>query len=308
MNQCNYCNKKYSTYKNLWRHIKNYHDKDNLEYKCNYCTKTYKHYQSKTRHEKSCNKNNNIIKVEEDDKKTITNITNNTINNNINNVNNIVNIHINPAGSEDINCLTYDDIKHIFTQDYNKLIKLIELINFNEKHPENHTFCNTSLEGKYVNVINSKNNKVEKHNKTDFFDFVLLNALNNMELIFYKIKNTISKKKSDELLKLINDTKYLHIVNKKANKAARTQINQISYNNKDMIQNTWKAVEVEDKGLDDEILDNDEETINNEEEKINNKEGKINNAEEKIESSNSESSDSSDSEDSFYINKKKLII
>ena len=137
---------------------------------------------------------------------------------------------------------------------------MIELLNFNEKHPENHNFCNTSLEGKYVNVMNMKSNKIEKQNKRDFFDYVLVTALNKMEIIYYKIRNTLTNEKANDLKKLINETRDLHIVNKIATKAAKTHINQISYNNKDMIQNTWNNVDadLEDKKeLDDSDTDTD---------------------------------------------------
>jgi hypothetical protein len=75
-----------------------------------------------------------------------------------------------------------------------------------------------------------------------------------MEIIYYKIRNTLTNEKANDLKKLINETRDLHIVNKIATKAAKTHINQISYNNKDMIQNTWNNVDadlIEDKKNDD---------------------------------------------------------
>lgn len=272
INNCNICNKNYSSYKNLWRHNKKFHSEEELKVKCKYCFKVYKHSQSKTRHEKTCKdikliKNDNITS-----NNIINNITNNT--NNITNttVNNILNININPSGNEDLNCLSYEDIKYIFKAEKNCLIKLTETLNFNEKYPENHNFCNTSLEGKYINVLNN-NNKIEKQNKKDFFDLVLYNALNKMKIIFDRIKNKITKEKVMELQQLMDDTKKVHVSNEDVKKAYTTQINQISYNNKDLVQNTWKI-------KNDNLIEN-----------------------KTLDSSDSDTSDSDSSEDSFYIKK-----
>jgi hypothetical protein len=203
----------------------------------------------------------------------INNITNNTNNITNNTFNNILNININPSGNENLNCLTYEDIKYIFKAEKNCLLKLTETLNFNEKYPENHNFCNTSLEGKYINVLNI-NNKIEKQNKKDFFDLVLYNALNKMKVIFDRIKNKITKEKVLELQILMDDVKKVHISNENVKKAYTTQINQISYNNKDLVQNTWK-----------------------------NKSNNILALEEESNETNSDTSDSDSSEDSFYMNK-----
>jgi hypothetical protein len=203
----------------------------------------------------------------------INNITNNTNNITNNTFNNILNISINPSGNENLNCLTYEDIKYIFKAEKNCLLKLTETLNFNEKYPENHNFCNTSLEGKYINVLNI-NNKIEKQNKKDFFDLVLYNALNKMKVIFDRIKNKITKEKVLELQILMDDVKKVHISNENVKKAYTTQINQISYNNKDLVQNTWK-----------------------------NKSNNILALEEESNETNSDTSDSDSSEDSFYMNK-----
>jgi hypothetical protein len=261
---CIHCKKEYSSKSGLWYH----NTKPCLKlskFNCKFCNQEFNNRQNKWKHEKICQENKEIIEYKTLSKNKNISITNNNSNNNITNtVNNIVNININPVGNEDLNCLTYEDIKYIFKEEHNCLTKLIELLNFNEKHPENHNFCNTSLEGKYVNVMNMKSNKVEKQNKRDFFDYVLVTALNKMEIIYYKIRNTLTNEKANDLKKLINETRDLHIVNKIATKAAKTHINQISYNNKDMIQNTWNNVDadlIEDKkNYDKKVYDSDTDT------------------------------------------------
>jgi len=231
---CLACKKEYSSKSGLWYHNTKPCKKIVFKHICTKCNKEFNNRQNKWKHEKICNNiptNNNIINN--------TNITNNNITNNTT-VNNILNININPSGNEDLNCLTYEDIKYIFKAEKNCLIKLTETLNFNEKYPENHNFCNTSLEGKYINVLNN-NNKIEKQNKKDFFDLVLYNALNKMKIIFDRIKNKITKEKVMELQQLMDDTKKVHVSNEDVKKAYTTQINQISYNNKDLVQNTWKS-------------------------------------------------------------------
>ena len=268
---CLGCKKEYSSKSGLWYHNTKPCNKNNKKnkYNCGKCNKEFNNRQNKWKHEKICKNNldnktnNNIIN---------NNITNNNITNN-NTINNILNININPSGNENLNCLTYEDIKYIFKAEKNCLLKLTETLNFNEKYPENHNFCNTSLEGKYINVLNI-NNKIEKQNKKDFFDLVLYNALNKMKVIFDRIKNKITKEKVLELQILMDDVKKVHFSNENVKKAYTTQINQISYNNKDLVQNTWK-----------------------------NKSNNILALEEESNETNSDTSDSDSSEDSFYMNK-----
>jgi hypothetical protein len=78
---CTVCNKLYSSYKSLWKHNKNIHNKDessivtilsssnntNKTYACEYCTKIFNNRQGKFRHEKTCKQKeivDNKIKLE----------------------------------------------------------------------------------------------------------------------------------------------------------------------------------------------------------------------------------------------------
>ena len=123
---------------------------------------------------------------------TPTSINNGSINNGtINNITN--NFVINKIGEEALNKISYDDIKDIFRQQKNCLYHAIKYVNFNEKIPENHNFYNSSLEGKYVNVFNVDKKEVEKKNKKDFYDTVLISAINIMTSLYDKIKDSVSK-------------------------------------------------------------------------------------------------------------------
>ena len=124
------------------------------------------------------NKNNKII-----------NTTNNNNNGTINNITN--NFVINKIGEESISKLKFKDIKNIFREQKNCLYHAIKYVNFNEKIPENHSFYNSSLEGKYINVFNNDNNEIEKKNKKDFFDSILLSSINmiNLKMIYLRKNN-----------------------------------------------------------------------------------------------------------------------
>ncbi len=41
-------------------------------------------------------------------------------------------------------------------QELNCIISLISLLNFNQEIPENHTFCTTALNDKYISTINTE--------------------------------------------------------------------------------------------------------------------------------------------------------
>jgi len=274
--KCKICIKNYSSYQSLWIHNKKYHndnvshdksyishssvnDKPNISqtsindksniYSCKYCNNTYKHFQSRWKHEKSCKeKNNEIIKLKNEIEQLKSNnktnnkiITTNSNNNNTNNgtINNVNNTFIiNKIGEETVNKLSYDDIKDIFRQHKNCLYHAISYVNFNKNIPENHNFYNSSLEGKYINVFNNDKNEIEKKNKKDFFDTILLSSINITNLLYDKIKDSVSKKKQGVLKKMVDEIRnFSHINHNK--KIYITNFNEISYNNKNVVKNTW---------------------------------------------------------------------
>ena len=264
---CLICNKKYATYQTLWTHNKKFHKSDPIQtkkteekkYSCTFCNKDFKLRQYRWKHEKICKKNNKDIielknKINELEKHIIDKVPNNIVNN-INNGSIINNITINNFGNESITNLTYEEIKKIAKKNINCLLYITKLLNFNEKYPENHSFCTTSLEGNYVTVYNKDKKILEKKNKNDFYDIVLLNSINKInDLIFHlEFTDDINKKKLGKkyiakLENIINNNEYIY--SNRHKKIYKTNINEISYNKKDTILNTWN------KELNNNILSN----------------------------------------------------
>ena len=232
--KCNICNKLYSSYQSLWIHNKKYHQtiaqirthiahvstvsahNSALQvlnnHNCKFCNKNFSRNYCVTRHEQTCKQkveDNKIVLLENKIKELESKIDNKsnkitTNNNNINHgtINNNTFI-INKIGEESISKLKFKDIKNIFREQKNCLYHAIKYVNFNEKIPDN--FYNSSLEGKYINVFNNDNNEIEKKNKKDFFDSILLSSINITNLLYDKFKNDLSKKKQIKLQNMVKE-------------------------------------------------------------------------------------------------------
>jgi hypothetical protein len=263
---CLLCKKDYTSYMGFWKHNKSKHPQKNTQDKiekvidkpieiqvensqtCKYCGKEFYNYKNCWRHEKyNCkiNKNNKIIQsknnqIIENQNNIQTqiienqNIQNNNIQNN--NITNNINITFNKIGCEDISILNQDEIEEIVDNGLNCVIKLIELMNFNKEYPQNHTFCTTSLNNKYVSTLNTETNEIEKQRKVDIFDNVLRYALTHIDMLKDNITNSNKKKEFDnkinDLYKIIGDTSYRKIYHE--------QLNVLSYNKRNIINNTWE--------------------------------------------------------------------
>jgi hypothetical protein len=274
--RCKTCNKNYSSASSLWNHNNNFHNEKqpkttkkqpknnqkttkkqplNNELKrnnliCKFCNKIFYHYNNRWRHEKTCKikEENEILKS-----KTTNNTTNNNItNNNTTNNGTINNITINAFGSERIDKFPVKELKKFIRND-NYLYNIIEYINFNEKYPENHSFCSTSLEGKYISKLNPETNKIEKISKDRFLDTVYETANEKIDNILFEIdnnkdfRNQFKEKYINHLRSKYEHIYDLHMRDCIYKKKYKTDINQLSYNKKDLIQNTWSKIKELDK-------------------------------------------------------------
>ncbi len=297
--KCVICNKHYKSYKSLWNHNNKFHSgndnhtdnhdnhsdnhndysKSGLDkkYSCVKCNKKFKHFQNRWRHEKSCNQNqdsniNNIIVKMQKEIETLKNKPN-TVINNINNINKgtinkgpVYNF-LNKIGNENLNILTEKEIEYIMDQELNCIISLISMLNFNQEIPENHTFCTTALNDKYISTINTETLEIEKQRKKDFFDNLLWSGINKMKLLYDKLKYKKSKKALDYKRNIENLTEYL-VIDDKGKKTFIELINALTFNNRHLVQSTWLQLKnnqlPENKRLDlpDEDLDNEQPVIN----------------------------------------------
>ncbi len=261
---CKLCNLNYKSRTGLWKHNKNYHDNIKKNHNennqkstnvCIYCEKVLSDRQSRWRHEKICKKKNNIeeinkVKEEFNDKiqklesqieviknkpSNITNIKN--INNGTINKGPVYNFLTKP-GEENINILTEKEMEQIIEQEMNCLVYLVEHLNFNEKHPENHSFCTTALNDKYISTMNTETLTIEKKRKKDFFDTMLNASLKNIRFLYDRLKN----KKTPKLIKfketMDNLTEYI-VVNNKGKKAYVEMMNTLTFNKRHLTQATW---------------------------------------------------------------------
>ena len=196
---CKICNKSYLNSNSFGNHRRKFHNNIDQKYSCNYCNKKFNNYQNRWKHEKICKKqNNNIItnNINTINSHNMTNSHNNI--NNDNRINNNFNLNvtfkINSCGDEKISDLSLDEVKEILLscgEFKESMTKFIELVNFNERLPENHSFCMTDLKSKYVSSYDNATKKIKKNRKTYHFDQLFNNAAKQIKKIYDNNKNKI---------------------------------------------------------------------------------------------------------------------
>jgi hypothetical protein len=211
INYCNLCNKNYTSNQKLLIHNNKYHNK----IQCAYCKKEFTRLDNIKRHDNIC--------------KMRINYTNKVSNNIINNIANC-----------DINHLTDAEINQIFNINEINILNFIELVYFNERLPTNHSFCTTNFTSIYGSIYNDKLNKIDKDQKKDIFNNILNISINKIELLLFimYIKNLNNNYNIQEhLLRLKN----IQLIDSSdiIKKEIFESINLMSYNNREMIQNTW---------------------------------------------------------------------
>jgi hypothetical protein len=189
----------------------------------------------------------------------ISNISNNTLNNN--NVNNgTVNIYINKTGTENVLELNDSEKNEIFNKELSGIVSFIKFINFNERLPNNHSFCTKSLEGKYLLSYNTEEEKIESVRKKYFYHELLNNSVEKMEILYKSCKNNFSKEKQLKVENTIQSLKEIkdRDLSNKVLKEIKNKLIEISYNSRDTVLNTWdnpnnniKPMKIKD---DDELL------------------------------------------------------
>jgi hypothetical protein len=88
---------------------------------------------------------------------------------------------INKTGAENMDLLNYNEVSTIFDNEISSVIKLIELVNFSDNKPQNHSFCSTALESPYLSYYNTDTNSVNKERKR-YFEEVICKSIRNHSL------------------------------------------------------------------------------------------------------------------------------
>ena len=260
---CDQCNKNYKTYQSIWNHNKKFHNNQNIQittkerkYICIKCNKLFTRKDNMKNHMNNiCKNKQELDKVEQmtleivELKKELREIKTGTKPDNkiveINNINNgIINnniIYINKPGTENLLELTKDEIKEIFNKDITCILSYIEKVNFNDRLKTNHSFCTTNLAGAYLSVFDTNNSKIKQNRKKFFFDDIINIAVSKIEELYklYKSYFTIEKQNNiEETLIKINELKNMDM-NKRIYKEMLKQLNILSYNDKNIVENTW---------------------------------------------------------------------
>ena len=252
---CDRCNKKFRRNANLKYH------------KQNTCKNKLINNDNDNNNDDNNNNNNNNNNININDlqneiiklKNKVNNMSNNNIipaNNNIttnnNNNNNLVNngtvnniIYINKTGSENVLELNESEINEIFNKEVSGIVSFIKFINFNERLPNNHSFCAKSLEGKYLLSYNIEEEKIESVRKKYFYQELLNNSVEKMELLYstcYKIC------KAYFIIKSIIDI--IRIFGKNSNMSDKSCKNTFPKNKQTKIENTIQSLkEIKDRDL-----------------------------------------------------------
>ena len=184
------------------------------------------------------------------------NTTNTNNSHNTNNVtNNITILDYNAAKFED---LTYNEIRHLIKYGRDNVIDIIKLFNFNKRLPQYHSFCSTSLEGKYISVYNPERKRIEKVSKKKFYDKILNNSINNLDMLelFIEMDKSIRDILNKKYLSMLHDRNIDYAkksTNKKYMKQYKNNINELTYNNNKVVLDTWSTLPKDKK--------DDEETV-----------------------------------------------
>jgi hypothetical protein len=249
--ECEICNAKYKTRSGLWKHTSVYHSvnqKVELEknFFCSKCNRGFKHYQSRWKHEKSCETQEMTVLKEEfkqlkEEVKELKNkpsvINNYTTNNTLNDKKIIIN---NTPGSESIAHLSVEQQRGIMNKGLSSLMYLIQTTNFNVDSPEYHSYCVTALNDKHASMIDVKTNSIIKTEKNELFDKILIGNIKKLEAM---CSNKEFGHNEREVYRLkLESLKDLLFKNKRGLKKYYNELNLLSYNNKDLIIDTWASL------------------------------------------------------------------
>jgi hypothetical protein len=243
--ECIYCNKQFSCYNSMNRHIQKCKNKQNI-------IKENEELKNKTKQQEQQilnieKKLDNITnKMEEIINKTSTeliNMTNNTTNNGTinntsnNNSNNTItnNINIFKLGSETIleNLPKEKQLCILRMPEYKALLEAIRITHFDKDHPEGHNWYNSNLRENFVIVYDKENNKSMRDYKEDVVDFVIQQRINELEELGDKHKYELNDTELNNIDYIVKTDYPPHISEK---------VKIMAHQNKDIVSKTLNKV------------------------------------------------------------------
>ena len=112
------------------------------------------------------------------------------------------------------------------------------------------SYCVTALNDKHASMIDTKTNSIIKADKLELYDKVLYGTLNKLEKLSADPAFSIEEK--TKYIEMVERLKNVLFVHKKGLRKYYSEINLLSYNNKDLIQETWNGL----KKLDEIVISN----------------------------------------------------
>ena len=130
------------------------------------------------------------------------------------------------------------------------LMYLIETTNFDKSTPENHSYCVTAINDKHASMVDTKTNSIIKTDKMELYDKVLAGNLNKLEKL--SGDGEFNQKEKLAYIGTVDRLKNTLFLSKKGIKKYYSEINLLSYNNKELVQETWNGL----KKLDELVITN----------------------------------------------------
>lgn len=214
--KCTQCNKNFTRKESLVYHINN-NSCRTPKYFCKYCNAGFTSNSNMLRHVKTICKNK---QNDENTKKEIkeTNVVNVTLKTQIKELQNKVkalektfsdnvtsteqtnnNINLVPYGSEDFTKLTKPELLKIFQNGSHSVVKLIEALHFNIKHPEYHNIYISNMKDIYAMVYDGKNWNLKR--KNELIDKIYENIKNYMKENLKEFVDALSSSDNENLKK-----------------------------------------------------------------------------------------------------------
>jgi hypothetical protein len=103
------------------------------------------------------------------------------------------------------------------------------------------SFCSTALESSYLSFYNTDTKSVNKERKRYFFEDVICKSIQNHEILYSKFKHKFNLTKRKQIEDNISNLKKIkeNSFSSKIISEMINNLNLLSYNNRDLVQNTW---------------------------------------------------------------------